>query len=80
VREIIDLNHVVANDTVTYPGLPAPSIGDHVSREASRQLYSPGYEFQIGTITMVASTGTYPDTPFHHCADGHPVRALAILE
>lgn len=76
VREIIDLSHVVADGTVTYPGLPAPSIGDHLSREASRQLYAPGYEFQIGAITMVANTGTYLDTPFHRFADGHDLAGL----
>ncbi len=76
MREIIDLSHLVADGTVTYPGLPAPTIGDHLSREASRQVYAPGYEFQIGTITMVANTGTYLDTPFHRFADGHDLAGL----
>ena len=45
---IVDLSHVLEDGTVTYPGLPAPVITDHLSREASRERYAPGYEFQIG--------------------------------
>ncbi len=82
--EIIDLSHPIADGTITYPGLPAPSITDHLSREASRERYAPGFEFQIGRIDMVANTGTYLDTPFHRFADGHdlagldPARVVAV--
>lgn len=55
---------------VTYPGLPGPIICDFLSREASRERYAPGTEFQIGRIELVSNTGTYVDTPFHRYADG----------
>src|SRR3974390_1655265 len=55
---------------ITYPGLPAPEIGDHLSREESSVRYAPGVEFQIGWIRLVANTGTYLDTPFHRYRDG----------
>lgn len=61
----IDLSHAVADGTITYPGLPAPRIGDHLSREASRANYAPGTTFQIAKIEMVANTGTYVDAPSH---------------
>jgi kynurenine formamidase len=61
---------------VTYPGLPGPVIGDHLSREESRSRYAPGYEFQIGRIEMVSNTGTYLDTPFHRFPDGHDLAGL----
>ncbi len=67
--ELMELSHVLRDGLVTYPGLPGPVIEDHLSREASRSLYSPGTEFQIGRITMVANTGTYVDTPAHRYAD-----------
>jgi kynurenine formamidase len=73
---IVDLSHVLEDGTITYPGLPAPVISDHLSREASRQRYAPGYEFQIGRIDMVANTGTYLDTPFHRYPDGHDLAGL----
>ncbi len=69
---------------MTSPGLPGPVIGDHLSREASRARYAPGYEFQIGRIEMVSNTGTYLDTPFHRFPDGHdlagldPARVVAV--
>jgi arylformamidase len=73
---IVDLSHAFEDGTVTYPGLPSPVISDHLSREASRERYAPGYEFQIGRIDMVANTGTYLDTPFHRYPDGHDLAAL----
>lgn len=74
----VDLSHVIANGMITYPGLPAPTITDHVSRVDSRAVYAPGYEFQIGRIDMVANTGTYLDTPFHRYADGHDLSGLDL--
>jgi kynurenine formamidase len=73
---IVDLSHVLEDGTVTYPGLPAPMISDHLSREASHQRYAPGYEFQIGRIDMVSNTGTYLDTPFHRYPDGYDLAGL----
>src|SRR4051795_1553993 len=75
---LIDLSHVVEDGMVTYPGLPAPVITDHLSREASRERYAPGTEFQIGRIDMVANTGTYLDAPSHRWADGVDLAGLAL--
>jgi len=77
-RHLVDLSHVVADGLVTYPGLPAPQISDHLSRAASRERYAPGYEFQIGRIDMIANTGTYLDTPFHRFPDGHDLAELPL--
>lgn len=70
---------------ITYKGLPAPIICDFLSREDSRKHYSPGTEFNIGKIEIVANTGTYVDSPFHRFADGIdlaelPLESLADLE
>ena len=73
---VVDLSHVLEDGTITYPGLPGPVISDHLSREASRQRYAPGYEFHIGRIDMVSNTGTYLDTPFHRYPDGHDLAGL----
>lgn len=66
---LIELNHTIEDGMVTYKGLPAPVIRDHLSRVQSRQLYAEGTEFQIGKITLVANTGTYIDAPAQ-TADG----------
>lgn len=74
----IDLSHVIEAGMITYRGLPAPLICDHLSREASQQSYDPGTEFQIDRIEMVGNTGTYLDTPFHRYADGYDLSALKL--
>ena len=75
---LIDLSHTIEDGLVTYRGLPAPIICDYLSREASRKLYSPGTEFHIGKIEMVANTGTYLDSPFHRYAEGKDVSELSL--
>jgi arylformamidase len=70
---------------ITYRGLPAPVISDHLSRVDSRALYAAGTEFHIGKIEMVANTGTYLDSPFHRYEDGAdlaqlPLTSLADLD
>jgi arylformamidase len=67
---ILDLSHTIENGMITYKGLPAPIICDHISHLQSRASYAPGTEFQIGRINMVANTGTYIDTPYHRYPDG----------
>lgn len=74
----IDLSHTIEDGLITYKGLPAPVICDFLSREASRRLYAPGTEFQIGKTEMVANTGTYLDSPFHRFADGTDLSALPL--
>ena len=78
MSSLIDLSHVVTDGMVTYPGLPAPVIRDHLSREASIGRYAPGTEFQIGRIEMVANTGTYVDAPFHRYAGGTDLAGLDL--
>lgn len=75
---VVDLSHPIHDGLVTYPGLPGPTIGAHLTREASRARYAPGTEFHLGHISMVANTGTYLDVPFHRFADGEDLAAVAV--
>jgi kynurenine formamidase len=74
----VELSHVISNGMVTYPGLPAPEITPHLTREASRQVYAPGTEFAIDRISMVGNTGTYLDSPFHRYGDGADLAGLPL--
>ncbi|HSE31285.1 MAG TPA: cyclase family protein [Pyrinomonadaceae bacterium] len=76
--QLIDLSHTVEAGMITYKGLPAPVITDHLSREESRKHYSPGTQFHIGKIVMVANTGTYLDSPFHRYEDGKDLSELDL--
>ena len=75
---LIDLSHRITDGMITYPGLPAPVIDTHLSREAAEELYGPGITFHIGLLTMCTNTGTYIDVPFHRYADGHDLADLAL--
>jgi kynurenine formamidase len=75
---MVDLSHMIEGGMITYKGLPAPLICDHLSREQSRKIYAEGTEFHIGKIEMVANTGTYIDVPFHRYANGHDLTELAL--
>ena len=77
-RTYIDLSHTIEAGMITYKGLPAPVICDYLSREASRSIYAPGTEFQIGRIDLVANTGTYLDTPFHRFENGLDLSQLSL--
>jgi len=75
---LIDLSHTVEDGMITYRGLPGPVVCDFWSRESTRGHYAEGVTFQIGRIDMVASTGTYLDTPFHRYADGEDLADLPL--
>lgn len=75
---VIDLSHPIEAGLVTYPGLPAPTITSHLTREASRAKYAPGTEFAMDIITMIGNTGTYLDAPFHRYAEGGDLASLDL--
>ena len=76
--ELVDLSHAVEDGMTTYPGLPGPEIGAHLTFDDSVATYAPGTEFTIGRITMVSNTGTYLDTPAHRYRDGFDLAALPL--
>ncbi len=77
-QSLIDVSHTIRHGMITYPGLPGPSIGDFLTREASRASYAPGTEFQIGRMELVANTGTYVDAPFHRFPRGKDLADLPL--
>ncbi len=77
-RRIVDLSHPIADGMVTYPGIPAPVIGTHLSFDESASHYAAGTEFTIATISMAANTGTYLDTPAHRYRGGEDLAAVPL--
>jgi len=76
--DLIDVSHTIDAGMITYKGLPAPVITEHLSRVESRKIYAQGTEFHIGRIEMVANTGTYLDSPFHRYEDGKDLSQLEL--
>jgi arylformamidase len=74
----VDLSHAITAGMITYPGLPAPQITPHLTREASREVYAEGTEFAIDEIRLVGNTGTYIDSPYHRFADGVDLAGLPL--
>jgi kynurenine formamidase len=77
-RQVIDLSYVITDGMVTYPGIPAPVIGAHLTFDESAAHYAAGTEFSIGTISLAANTGTYLDTPAHRYRDGEDLSELSL--
>ncbi|MFC3996651.1 cyclase family protein [Nocardiopsis sediminis] len=78
MTQLVDVSHQVTEGMTTYPGLPGPTIEDHLSFDASRDTYAEGTEFRIGRISMVANTGTYLDMPAHRYRDGADLADLEL--
>ena len=78
MTQFIDLSHDIVAGMTTYPGLPAPHITTHVSREESGERLGSGVSFHIGRVDMVANTGTYLDSPWHFHEDGVDLAGLAL--
>jgi arylformamidase len=75
---LVDLSHTIAAGLVTYPGIPAPAINPHLTREDSRSHYAEGTEFAIDVITLAGNTGTYLDTPYHRYPGGADLADLDL--
>lgn len=77
-RRVVDLSHVIRAGLVTYPGLPAPVVTAHLTREESKGKYAPGTEFAMDIVTMIGNTGTYLDSPFHRYEGGADLAGLDL--
>jgi len=75
---VVDLSHSIRPGMITLPGLPAPKVTPHLTREDSRSHYAPGTEFAMDVITMAGNTGTYLDSPYHRYAGGTDLAGLDL--
>ncbi len=75
---LLDLSHPISPGMVTYPGLPPPSLSDHLTREASAGHYAPGTTFRIAKVEFVGNTGTYVDAPVHRLEGAADIAALPL--
>lgn len=76
--QFVELSHTIESGMITYKGLPAPAIQDHLTFEESKKIYAEGTVFCIKKIEMVANTGTYMDSPFHRYPDGIDLAQLPL--
>ena len=77
-RHVVDLAHEITDGMITYPGIPAPVLGSHLTFDESHDHYAPGTEFTIGMIIIATNTGTYLDTPFHRYRKGDDLASVPL--
>lgn len=72
----IDLSHSVENGTVTYPGDPPVLIENYLSRDmiSKQNGGGPNSGAEINKITLVSTSGTYLDAPYHVFKDGKKIK------
>jgi kynurenine formamidase len=70
MRKLVELNHLLEDGMMAYPGLPRPKIGAFLDHKESRSRYHDQAEFYLGKVDMVCNLGTYIDSPFHRYPQG----------
>lgn len=78
ITRFIDHSHPIEHGMITYQGLPGPKISEFLTRAASKEHYSGDTTFSIGSIDMVANTGTYIDAPFHRYSEGGDLAKFSL--
>jgi arylformamidase len=69
MTKLVELNHLLEDGMVAYPGLPRPKIGAFLDHKESRSRYNDQAEFFLGRVDMACNVGTYLDSPFHRYPD-----------
>jgi kynurenine formamidase len=78
MKKLIELNHVLEDGMMAYPGLPRPKIGAFLDHQTSRSRYHDQAEFYLGKVEMVCNLGTYLDSPFHRYRDGDDLSQVPL--
>jgi arylformamidase len=78
MKKLIELNHVLEDGMMAYPGLPRPKISAFLDHQASRSHYNDQAEFYLGKVEMVCNLGTYLDSPFHRYRDGNDLSQVPL--
>jgi len=78
MKKLIELNHILEDGMMAYPGLPRPKIGAFLDHQTSRSRYHDQAEFYLGKVEMVCNLGTYLDSPFHRYRDGNDLSQIPL--
>ena len=62
---IVEVSHLIDEDISVFPGFPPPRIEAYLTHEDSRPHYDGQAEFHINKFELIASVGTYIDSPYH---------------
>lgn len=60
------------------PRPAGPEFSSHLTWTASQEIHADGTEFTIDRVSMVGSTGTYLNSPFHRYLEGTDLAGLPL--
>ena len=78
MTRFVELSHNLKDGMDPYPGLPKPRFGAVIDHEASRERYTGGAEFYLGSIDAPANMGTYLDSPFHRFREREDLAGITL--
>jgi arylformamidase len=78
MKKLVELNHLLEDGMMAYPGLPRPKIGAFLDHKESRSRYNDQAEFFLGRVEMACNVGTYLDSPFHRYPDGADLSQISL--
>lgn len=71
--KFIELNHVIRNGLVSYPGMPPVEISALYTRKQCGQKFGGESAALLDQIRMVNISGTYIDSPYHRFEEGYKI-------
>lgn len=75
---LLDLSHAIEHQMITYPGLPGPEIGEHLSFDASTAQLQPRYRVRDRFDQHSRQHRHLPGHPAHRFPDGHDLAYLPL--
>lgn len=71
--KFIELNHVIRDGLISYPGMPPVEISALYTREQCGQTFGGESAALLDQIKMVNISGTYIDSPYHRFETGYKI-------
>jgi len=80
MRRFIELNHVITNGMISYPGMPPLKISALYTREMCSSTFHDAADAAalLDQIEMVNISGTYMDSPYHLWDSGYKVSDIPL--
>jgi arylformamidase len=78
MKKFVELNHILEDGMMPYPGLASPRVSAVLDHAASRPRFKDQAEFYLGRVEMDCNIGTYLDSPFHRYPEAEDLSQLPL--
>ncbi len=76
--KFVELNHVIHDGLISYPGMPPVEISALYTREQCGQTFGGQSAALLDQIKMVNISGTYIDSPYHRFETGYKISDIPL--